>query len=115
MASMIFIKTVAKMNEFVEHYDTLFVTQNGIYSDSGKIIMFLSQDRRTSSEILMIIETMMTSTMVMEGLSLRNMMKKGEDQTHHGHGDWVLDGEANRGRHCSVDVLDNQPSDQKKR
>ena len=47
MASMIFIKTMVKMNEFVEHYDTLFVTQNGIYSDSGKTTrsenMILSQ------------------------------------------------------------------------
>ena len=74
-----------------------------------------AQDRRTSSEILMIIETMVTPTMVMEGMSLRNMMKKGEDQAHHGHGDRGLDGESNRSRHCSVDVLDNQSSGQKKR
>ena len=41
--------------------------------------------------------------------------QKGEDQAHHGHGDRGLDGESNRSRHCSVDVLDNQSSGQKKR
>ena len=82
---MMLIKTMAKMNEFVEHYDTLFVTQNGIYSDSGKTTrsenMILSQlkmgEHHAKYRALMMIETMVTPTMVMEGLSLRNMMTKG--------------------------------------